>query len=224
MAHILVVEDDAHIQRLISVCLTDAGHRVTATADGQAAVDLSEQQAFDLVVLDVRLPGFDGREVCRRLRKKSKVPVLMLTALAEIHQKLQGFEAGADDYLTKPFETVELAARVKALLKRAGFDHPARVGLGRLELDPDNLGVEEGSTTHRLPAKDFRLLETFARAPGRLFTRDQLLDRIWGQDFEGSDRTVDVYVNHLRTRFPEDVYGFRIVPVRGVGYRLEVLP
>jgi len=224
MAHLLVVEDDVHIQRLVQTCLTEAGYRVTVAADGRVAVDLAEKTTFDLVVLDVRLPGFDGREVCRRLRKKSRVPVLMLTALGEMHQKLQGFEAGADDYLTKPFEAVELLARVKALLRRSGSDseEPTPLSLGRLLLDGENLSVEDGTTTHRLSAKDFHLLEIFARDPGRLFTRDQLLDKVWGQDFAGSDRTVDVYVNRLRTRFPEEAFHFRIVPVRGVGYRLEV--
>ena len=189
-------------------------------------MDLAEKSAFDLVVLDVRLPGFDGREVCRRLRKKSRIPVLMLTALGETHQKLQGFEAGADDYLTKPFENVELLARVKALLwrSRPESEKKTRTSLGRLWLDGENLSIEDGTTTHWLSAKDFHLLEMFAQDPGRLFTRDQLLDNIWGQDFAGSDRTVDVYVNRLRTRFPEDSFHFRIVPVRGVGYRLEVNP
>jgi DNA-binding response OmpR family regulator len=145
----------------------------------------------------------------------------MLTALGEIHQKLRGFDAGADDYLPKPFEPMELVARVKALLKRSGAPDP-RVAMGNLILDTDNLVVIEGEVRHNLPAKEFELLEKFARSPGRLFTRDQLLDAVWGQGYSGSDRTVDVYINRLRTRFPEDEYGYRIVPVRGVGYRLEV--
>jgi DNA-binding response OmpR family regulator len=198
---------------------------VTTATDGKQALSLAAAQdsktPFDLVVLDIMLPGLDGREVCRRLKKDSSVPVLMLTALGEIHQKLRGFDAGADDYLPKPFEPMELVARVKALLKRSGTPEP-RVTMGSLVLDTANLVVVEGTVRHSLPAKEFELLEKFARSPGRLFTRDQLLDAVWGSGYAGSDRTVDVYINRLRTKFPEEQYGYRIVPVRGVGYRLEV--
>lgn len=228
MPRLLVVDDDAHILELVTHFLAGAGHTVTTAADGKQALALAQAAAdsptpFDLVVLDIMLPGLDGREVCRRLKKESPVPVLMLTALGEIHQKLRGFDAGADDYLPKPFEPMELVARVKALLKRSGTPE-ARVTLGTLVLDTDNLVVLEGTVRHSLPAKEFELMEKFARSPGRLFTRDQLLDSVWGSGYSGSDRTVDVYINRLRTRFPEEVHGYRIVPVRGVGYRLEVTP
>ncbi len=226
MPRLLVVDDDAHILELVTHFLEGAGHSVTTAVDGKQALSLSAaaQDAhapFDLVVLDIMLPGIDGREVCRKLKKDSPVPVLMLTALGEIHQKLRGFDAGADDYLPKPFEPMELVARVKVLLKRAGAPEPT-VTLGNLVLDTDNMVAIEGEIRHSLPAKEFELLEKFARSPGRLFTRDQLLDAVWGQGYSGSDRTVDVYINRLRTRFPEDRYGYRIVPVRGVGYRLEI--
>ncbi len=228
MARLLVVDDDAHILELVTHFLVGAGHTVTTAADGKQALAAAALAAdaytpFDLVVLDILLPGLDGREVCRRLKKDTSVPVLMLTALGDIHQKLRGFDAGADDYLPKPFEPMELVARVKALLKRSGAPEP-RVTLGTLILDTDNLVVLEGPVRHSLPAKEFELMEKFARSPGRLFTRDQLLDSVWGSGYSGSDRTVDVYINRLRTRFPEEQHGYRIVPVRGVGYRLEVAP
>lgn len=224
MARLLVVDDDPHILELVTHCLQELGHQVSAVTDGSQALELAAQNPFDLVVLDVMLPGLDGREVCRRLRKKNNVPILMLTALGELHQKLRGFDAGADDYLAKPFETVELAARVRALLKRAGVGADPRIALGRLTLDTAGMLVHDGQINHQLPALEFRLLEKFARAPGQLFTRDQLLDSIWGNEFSGTDRTIDVYVNRLRTRFPEESYQYRITPVRGVGYRLELLP
>jgi len=227
MPRLLVVDDDAHILELVAHFLKGAGHTVTTAADGKSALELaasaqSSKSPFDLIVLDVMLPGLDGREVCKRLKKETDVPILMLTALGEIHQKLRGFDAGADDYLPKPFEPMELVARVKALLKRSRAPE-LTVALGRLTLDTANLVVIEGETRHSIPAIEFQLLEKFARSPGRLFTRDQLLDAVWGEDFSGSDRTVDVYINRLRTKFPEEQYGYRIVAVRGVGYRFEVM-
>ncbi len=227
MPRLLVVDDDAHILELVTHFLNGAGHSVVTAADGKEALALTAAAAaarapFDLVVLDVMLPGLDGREVCRRLKKDAQLPVLMLTALGEIHQKLRGFDAGADDYLPKPFEPMELVARVKALLKRSGAAEP-QITVGDLILDTANLVVLDGEVRHSLPATEFQLLEKFARSPGRLFTRDQLLDAVWGSDYSGSDRTVDVYINRLRTRFPEEDHGYRIAAVRGVGYRLEVV-
>ena len=226
MSRLLVVDDDPHILELVSHFLTAAGHEVMTAGTGHGALEMATRQKFDLVVLDVLLPGVDGREVCRRLRRDGAVPVLMLTALGEIHHKLQGFEAGADDYLAKPFEPVELVARVKALLKRSGSGtvsiQPPLPTVGNLVLEPESFTVTCHGVRQSLPAKEFELLLFLARSPGRLFSRDQLLAAVWGTDFSGSDRTVDVYINRLRTRFPEDSHGYRIVPLRGVGYRFEV--
>jgi len=225
MANLLVVDDDPHILELVTHFLTEAGHRVTTATTGPLALEAAARTPFDLVVLDVLLPGVDGREVCRRLRQEGEVPVLMLTALGEVHHKLQGFDAGADDYLAKPFEPAELVARVKALLKRSvamGTSVAEVVSAGGLTLEPANLVVVAGGIRHGLPASEFELLSCLARNPGRLFSRDQLLNAAWGADYSGSDRTVDVYVNRLRTKFPEEAFGYRIVAVRGVGYRLEV--
>jgi len=227
MAHLLVVDDDPHILELVTHFLTAAGHEVVTASTGHGALEAATGQSFDLVVLDVLLPGVDGREVCRRLRREGEVPVLMLTALGELHHKLQGFEAGADDYLAKPFEPLELVARVKALLKRSASSEsraavPAKAfTAGGLTLEPASLAVVGHGVRHSLPATEFELLALLARSPGRLFSRDQLLAAVWGPDYTGSDRTVDVYVNRLRTRFPEAEFGYRIVPVRGVGYRWE---
>lgn len=231
MPRLLVVDDDAHILELVTHFLRGAGHEVVTAATGHGALEAATREKFDLVVLDVLLPGVDGREVCRRLRQDGAVPVLMLTALGELHHRLQGFDAGADDYLAKPFEPPELLARVKALLRRssAGVAPASQneawsgpLAVGRLTLEPSGLVVAAGTDRHDLPASEFALLATLARQPGRLFSRDQLLAAAFGADYSGSDRTVDVYVNRLRTRFPEQTWGYRIVAVRGVGYRLEV--
>jgi DNA-binding response OmpR family regulator len=228
MSLLLVVDDDPHILELVTHFLTAAGHEVVQAATGHGALEEAAKRTFDLAVLDVLLPGIDGREVCRRLRRDGQVPVLMLTALGELHHKLQGFDAGADDYLAKPFEPAELVVRVKALLKRSaqGGRGPASESLslrvGALTLEVTDLVVVAGGVRHSLPFKEFEILACLARSPGRLFSRDQLLAAAWGPDFTGADRTVDVYVNRIRTRFPETEYGYRIDPVRGVGYRLEV--
>jgi len=224
MPSLLVVDDDVHILELVAHVLTAAGHEVTQASTGTAALELARERRFDLVVLDVLLPGVDGREVCRRLRRDGEVPVLMLSALGEVHHKLQGFDAGADDYLAKPFEPVELVARVKALLKRTQRDEapPAPLVVGDLTVDREARVVTSGGARHEVPAKELELLVYLGEHPGRLFSRDQLLAAVWGPQYTGSDRTVDVYLNRLRTRFPEAEHGYRLVAVRGVGYRLEV--
>jgi DNA-binding response OmpR family regulator len=231
MARLLVVDDDPHILELVSHVLGVAGYQTVTAPSGHAALEAASREPFDLVVLDVLLPGIDGREVCRRLRKNGMVPVLMLTALGELHHKLQGFDAGADDYLAKPFEPGELVARVRALLKRssthnAGTADPGLLGahlsIGRLLLDGSGRTVEVEGVRKDLPPKEFDLLTYLGRSPGRLFTRDQILDAVWGQGYAGQDRTVDVYINRVRNRFPEESHGYRIVGVRGIGYRLEV--
>jgi len=228
MSLLLVVDDDVHILELVTHFLTAAGHEVVQATTGHGALEEAAKRSFDLAVLDVLLPGIDGREVCRRLRRGGQVPVLMLTALGELHHKLQGFDAGADDYLAKPFEPAELVVRVKALLKRSVQGGPVvpettSLQVGSLTLEPENLVVVASGVRHSVPSKEFEILACLARSPGRLFSREQLL-AAWGPDFAGADRTVDVYVNRIRTKFPEAEYGYRISPVRGVGYRLEVGP
>jgi len=229
MALLLAVDDDPHILELVTHFLTAAGHEVVGASTGHGALAAAAAQRFDLVILDILLPGLDGREIARRLRRDGGVPILMLTALGELHHKLQGFDAGADDYLAKPFEPAELVARVRALLKRStggavvATSAPVLL-VGSLTLEPDNLAVVARGVRSSLPAKEFAILACLAQAPGRLFSRDQLLAAAWGPDYLGADRTVDVYINRLRTRFPEAEHGYRITPVRGVGYRLEVDP
>ena len=228
MALVLAVDDDPHILELVTHFLKTAGHEVVTEGTGHGALEAAARQSFDLVVLDVLLPGFDGREVCRRLRREGRVPILMLTALGELHHKLQGFDAGADDYLAKPFEPAELVARVKALLQRSRSPGAPVAGeapvlrVAELILEPASLVIVAGGKRHSVPAKEFAILECLARSPGRLFSREQLLAAAWGPDYTSADRTVDVYINRLRTRFPEADHGYAIVPVRGVGYRLEV--
>jgi len=169
------------------------------------------------------MPNMDGWELCRELREAYDLPILMLTAKGETSQKVKGFELGADDYLVKPFEPPELVARVKALLKRYRIASSQTVQVGDLSIDRKTFEVRAGGESLTLPRKEFELLFKLAGYPGRTFSRDQLIEDIWGYDFEGNERTLDVHVNRLRARFPEDRHGFRIRAIRGLGYRLELV-
>ena len=164
----------------------------------------------------------DGWDLCRELRRFSDFPILMLTARGETSQKLKGFQIGADDYLAKPFEPLELVARIKALLKRYGIATSQRIQLGELLIDRRTFDLAINGERITLPRKEFELLFKLAGTPGRTFTRDQLIEDIWGFDFAGNERTLDVHINRLRERFPEQFHSFRIRTVRGLGYRLEV--
>jgi len=168
------------------------------------------------------MPKMDGWELCRQLRRYYDVPVLMLTARGETSQKLKGFQVGTDDYLVKPFEPLELVARVKALLKRYRIATSQRVQLGELLMDRKTFEVTVHGERLTLPLKEFEVLFKLASTPGRTFSRDQLIEDIWGYDFAGNERTLDVHINRLRDRFPEDHHSFRIRTIRGLGYRLEV--
>ncbi|MBG9942436.1 response regulator transcription factor [Brevibacillus formosus] len=223
MTTIMVVDDDPHIRELVSVFLRNEGFTIVEAADGQEALDKLESVAAQLVILDIMMPNMDGWELCRKLREHYDFPLLMLTAKGETSQKIKGFELGTDDYLVKPFDPQELVVRVKALLKRYRIAASHQVQAGRLLLDRKTFAVASGTKTWTIPLKEFELLFKLASYPGQTISREQLIEQIWGYDFEGNERTVDVHINRLRERFPEAMYGFLIRTVRGLGYRLEIV-
>lgn len=221
MARALVVDDDQHIRELVLLLLTTAGIEAEAAGDGVEALALAESKRFDLSIVDVMMPRMDGWRLCEALKARGDAPILMLTARGESAQKVKGFDIGADDYLVKPFDPAELVARCRALLRRYKIEESQSVQVGGLRLDRRSFLVYAEGEPSALPRKEFDLLFKLASYPGRTFTREHLIDELWGPDFEGTERTVDVHVNRLRDRFPEERFGFRIAAIRGLGYRLE---
>lgn len=222
MNTILIVDDDPHLRELSRIFLQQEGFTIAEAGDGVEALAKIECSKVDLVILDIMMPKMDGWEMCRQLRRDCDIPVLMLTAKGETSQKLKGFQVGTDDYLVKPFEPLELVARVKALLKRYRIATSQRVEVGDLLMDRKTFEITVQEQCLTLPLKEFELLFQLASAPGRTFSRDQLIEDIWGYDFTGNERTLDVHINRLRERFPEERHSFKIKTIRGLGYRLEV--
>lgn len=225
---ILVVEDDRDISHLVKLHLEDEGYSVDVAADGSGGLAMAQEQAYDLVVLDLMLPGMDGLEICRRLRGKTDyVPILMLTAKTSEIDRIVGLELGADDYLTKPFSVRELVARVKAIFRRVSAvnaqvdvqDSP-RVSLGDLVIETDKRKVTLSGKQVTLTAKEYDLLHHFASHPGRVYTRTQLLDQVWGYAYEGYEHTVNSHINRLRAKIEVDPANPRyVLTVWGVGYK-----
>ena len=222
MTNVLVVDDDQNIRELVSLFLRRAGFEVHEAADGREALTALETIHADMAILDIMMPNLDGWDLCRELRKYYDLPVLMLTAKGETAQKIKGFELGTDDYMVKPFEPLELVVRVKALLKRYRIATSQTVRVGELLLDRKTFEVVDGEERLTLPLKEFELLFVLASYPNRTFSRDHLIEQVWGYDYAGDERTVDVHIMRLRERFPDDRHSFRIRTIRGLGYRLEV--
>lgn len=230
---ILVVEDELVLRETLAYNLAKQGYRVATAADGYRAVELAEKERPDLVLLDVMLPGLDGFEVCRTLRQAYNAPIIMLTARDDEIDKIVGLEVGADDYLTKPFSMRELLARIKAQLRRVRllreeFADQAEQAAGQelrfgdLVIDPDRREVSLGGKPLSLKPMEYELLTYLAQNKGRVLSRDQLLEQVWGWDYTGGSRTVDVHVRWLRKKIEEDPANpTRIVTVRGIGYRFE---
>ena len=221
---ILTVEDDERIRTAVRMALEDEGWDVVEAESGEAAVELFGSQPADVVLIDLMLPGMDGFELCRSIRRASDVPIVMVTARADTHDVVAGLEAGADDYVTKPFQPKELSARIRALLRRARPAEPGRAHLrfGDLEVVPDEGVVRRDGDEVHLTKTEFRLLCELASAPGRVFSREQLLERVWGYDYFGDGRLVDVHVRRLRTKVEVDAANPRhVVTVRGLGYKLQ---
>jgi DNA-binding response OmpR family regulator len=221
---ILAVEDDERIRSAVKLALEDEGWTVEEAASGEEGLDLFGRSPSDVVLIDIMLPGIDGFEVCRNIRRGSDVPIVMVTARADTHDIVAGLEAGADDYLTKPFAPKELSARIRALLRRAKSvgSGSAQLRFGDLEIFPDEGKVILGGSELHLTKTEFRLLCELASNPGRVFSREMLLDKVWGYGYFGDGRLVDVHVRRLRTKVEKDAANPRhIVTVRGLGYRLQ---
>jgi two-component system response regulator RegX3 len=225
MTHILVVEDEDSFSDPLSYLLRQEGFDVTVAATGTDGLASFQRAGADLVLLDVMLPGMSGWEVCRELRKVSTVPVIMLTARDDEVDKVVGLELGADDYVTKPFSARELVARVRAVLRRHGEVEPlmsTTVEAGPVRVDIDRHVVTVRGQNIQLPLKEFELLEILVRNSGRVLTRGQLIDRVWGADYVGDTKTLDVHVKRLRGKVEADPATPRhILTVRGVGYKFE---
>jgi len=240
MARVLIVKDDPGIANLVALYLRNDGHETSARTDGLSALAEieSDPTAFELIVLDLMLPGLDGRGVCRRIRDVSAVPIIMLTALDDDRAKIAGLDLGADDYLTKPFNPNELVARVRALLRRVtprDVTGPpstsaarAVITVGNASIDLDTRRFMVAGVEHSLRAKEFDLLAALAAHPGMVLTRDQLLERVWDAgkageaEFAGDTRTVDVHISRLRDKLASSGATAQIDTIRSVGYRLTV--
>ena len=218
---VLVVEDEPKMAGLLQRGLVEEGYAVDVVATGGDAVWAATENPYDAIVLDVMLPDIDGFEVCRRLRAGDRwAPVLMLTARDAVYDRVNGLDAGADDYLTKPFAFNELFARLRALFRRGAAERPAVLRAADLELDPSTRRVHRGTTPVELTAKEFALLEYLMRRPGEVLTRTQLIEHVWDFGYDGDSNVVDVYIRYLRQKIDRPFGRDTIQTVRGAGYRL----
>jgi DNA-binding response OmpR family regulator len=221
---ILTVEDDERIRTAVKLALEDEGWEVEEAGSGEEALNAFTRKAADVVLIDIMLPGIDGFDVCRAIRRVSDVPIVMVTARVDTHDVVAGLEAGADDYLTKPFAPKEVSARIRALLRRARTSEPdaPQMVFGDLEIIPDEGVVRVGDEEVHLTKTEFRLLVELAANPGRVFSREVLLERVWGYGYFGDGRLVDVHIRRLRTKIESDAANPRhVVTVRGLGYKLQ---
>lgn len=220
--HILVADDDPNIRELLRFNLHKEGYIVIEAEDGAVASEILERQSIHLAVVDIMMPRKNGLELCEEIREYYDIPVIMLTAKGELKDKEKGFGSGTDDYLVKPFEPNELLFRIKALLRRYQIVSSEQIKLNQTIIDRRSYEVKTNNETLTMPLKEFELLSQLATQPGQIFTREQLLQQIWGSDYEGDSRTIDVHIKRLRERFADSEQDFSIVTVRGIGYKLEV--
>ncbi|MBQ3137792.1 MAG: response regulator transcription factor [Clostridia bacterium] len=221
---ILVVDDDLNICELLRLYLTKEGYNVVIANDGQSAVTTFQEESPSLVLLDIMLPKLDGWQVCREIRKFSEAPIIMLTAKGEVFDRVLGLELGADDYVIKPFDTKEIVARIKAVLRRSASsatEEIKEVHYDKLSINLTNYELKVGGVQIDTPPKEMELIFHLAKNPNRVFTRDQLLDEVWGYDYYGDSRTVDVHVKRLREKLEGASDKWELRTVWGVGYKFE---
>jgi DNA-binding response OmpR family regulator len=218
---VLVVDDDANIRELISIFLSGEGYTVIEAENGQEALTLLEENNIQIVVVDVMMPEVDGYELTKEVKKYYDIPILMVTAKSESQDKLKGFDLGVDDYVVKPFDPLEIVARVKALLRRFQLLSDKNIFVGNLTINQVKYEISANDQSITLPLKEFELLLKLASQAGRIFTRNDLIEQIWGLDYEGDERTVDVHIKRVRERLRELKATVEIVTIRGLGYKLE---
>ncbi|MCS0652485.1 response regulator transcription factor [Cytobacillus firmus] len=222
MINILIVDDDINIINLVDVHLSGAGYKVYKAQDGIKALSILSKNKINLAVVDVMMPYMDGFSLTRNIRQEYDIPVVLLTAKNHIEDKEKGFQSGTDDYIVKPFEPKELLFRIQALMRRYNKNHDESIiRTGNTTINKNSYEVQIGERTIFLPLKEFELLYVFISNPMQVFSREQLIEQIWGMDYEGDERTVDVHVKRLRDRFSKLTDDFTIKTVRGIGYLLE---
>ncbi|MDR1116997.1 MAG: response regulator transcription factor [Oscillospiraceae bacterium] len=224
MPKIMIVDDDPNIRELVRILLKNGGFDACEASDGRDALFKMTDEKPELIIIDLMMPNMDGYELCRNLRKYyENLPLIMLTAKGELTSKAAGYDAGTDDYLTKPFEGDELLMRIRALLRRYKIESSQQIQIGNVIIDRTSFTVMINGKKDDIPMKEFELMFKLSSFPGRTLSRDTLIEDIWGYDFDGNERTLDVHVGRLRERFPVETSGFKITTVRGLGYRLEVI-
>ncbi|MBT2689986.1 response regulator transcription factor [Bacillus sp. ISL-47] len=221
MKTILITDDDQHVRFLVKELLNKEGFQTVEAANGSEALELMKNESLDLAIIDIMMPYIDGYRLTEEIRKYSEIPIIMLTSKSQLEDKEKGFLLGTDDYLVKPFEPKELLFRINALLRRYGKSEEKNLRLGSLLINKKSYEIELEGKIYILPLKEFELLHFLASQPNQVFSRGQIIEHIWGLDYEGDERTVDVHIKRLRERFTKVSNEFSIKTVRGIGYSLE---
>jgi DNA-binding response OmpR family regulator len=222
MKQLLITDDDVNNRTLLNLYMTRAGYRVIEAQDGEEAIVKLKEHPIDLAILDIMMPKIDGLALCKYVRENYDIPIILLSARDQLVDKERGYLSGTDDYVTKPYELAELLFRIKALFRRYSVPSSDKIRLNDVVIDLRNHEVTDGDTVVLLPLKEFELLAQLAQYPGRLFARDELIRLVWGVDYIGDERTVDVHIKRLRKRFADNERCFSIHTVRGIGYKIEV--
>lgn len=221
MVVILAVDDDIHTLELISIYLSQSGYRVMKAINGKEGLDILEHELPDLAIIDVMMPIMDGFQLTKIIREQYNIPVLLLTAKGKLEDKEKGYIAGSDDYLVKPFEPKELLFRIRAILRRYDKTSDVNIRVGNMLINRKSFEVQVGEEVLVLPLKEFELLSKLASKPNQVFTRDQLIETVWGVDFEGDEQTLSVHIKRVRERLTKLETAIQITTIRGIGYKLE---